>query len=288
MITAVTGLNGAGKTAYSVGLLRRWAAKGVDTYANIGVRGARLVENFDQLMALRNCVLLVDEITAVASSRQFASLTPEALLFFQTLRHSNIGLIWTAPTFDRCDLALRSLTLHWVHLMPLITTLPKGGIWRNTRVSFVLFGKPVEGVDGAKMDAAFPGLYLPSRHWQDYDTLANVDLFSRTNRFPNRCPNCGVGIDYGRLKAAESRDSASFSAITFFCARCTYDLGTAQPVTRNATQNPADHGSALVSPLNPRETDGSGKGVLPTFGSSSTSLDSESGHLGNGHAEPLN
>lgn len=244
MITAVTGLNGAGKTAYSAGMLTRWAAKGIDTYANIGVRGAKLVENFDQLMALRDCVLLVDEITAVASSRQFASLTPEALLFFQTLRHSNIGLLWTAPTYDRCDLALRSLTLHWVHLHPLITVLPKGGIWRNTKVSFVRSGKPTEGIDGAKMIAPFPSFYLPSRHWQDYDTLANVDLFSRTNRFPNRCPNCGVGIDYGRMRAAESHDSASFAQITFYCPRCTYDLGTAQPVVRESLDVSSSAGAA--------------------------------------------
>lgn len=250
MITAVTGLNGAGKTAWAAGELRRWHARGVDVFANIGVRGAGLVENFDQLMRLRNCILLVDEVTAVASSRMFASLTPEALLFFQTLRHSNIGLIWTAPTYDRCDVALRSLTLRWVHLSPLITTRPKGAIWRSTRVSFMRSGKPVEGMDGARMLAPMPGLYLPSRHWQEYDTRANVDLFSRSTRFPSRCPNCGLSIDYGRMKAANVHTDDKLANVTFYCPRCSLDLGTVsetRPVDVEGNASRSDAAAAAAT-----------------------------------------
>jgi len=225
VITAVTGLNGAGKTSYAAGLLQRWNAKGIKTAANIGVRGSQLVRNFDELLELRDCVLLVDEVTAVASSRQFASLTPEALLFFQTLRHSNIGLIWTAPTYDRCDLALRSLTLYWVHLSPLIRSIPKGGIWANTHVSFVRGGRPMEGMDGAKMLAPMPSLYLPARHHAVYDSFADVDLFTRSQRFPSRCPGCGVSLDYGRLKASTEPSGATFDA-SFYCPQCDALLGT--------------------------------------------------------------
>lgn len=226
MITAVTGLNGAGKTSYAAGLLQRWQRKGIPTAANIGVQGSSPVRNFDDLMALRDCVLLVDEVTAVASSRQFASLTPEALLFFQTLRHSNIGLIWTAPTYDRCDIALRSLTLSWVHLTPLIKTVPKGGIWANTHVSFVRSGRPIEGVDGATMLAPLPWLYLPARHHAIYDSFADVDLFSRTSRFPSRCPGCGVSLDYGRLRATTDPVSDSTFTASFYCPRCGEHLGS--------------------------------------------------------------
>lgn len=225
MIVAVTGLNGAGKTAYAAGLLKRWQKRGVATAANIGVEGSQLVRNFDHLMQLRDCVLLVDEVTAVASSRQFASLTPEALLFFQTLRHSNIGLIWTAPTYDRCDLALRSLTLEWVHLSALITSRPRGGIWRNTHVSFVRSGRPVEGLDGATMLAPIPSLYMPARHHAVYDSYADVDLFTRQQKFPTRCPDCGVSIDYGRLKATTELGSIDFEA-SFYCPRCGHQLGS--------------------------------------------------------------
>lgn len=225
MITAVTGLNGAGKTAYAAGLLQRWQKRGIRTAANIGVEGSQLVRNFDDLLGLRDCVLLVDEVTAVASSRQFASLTPEALLFFQTLRHSNIGLIWTAPTYDRCDLALRSLTLHWVHLSALIKSVPKGGIWANTHVSFVQSGRPVEGLEGAKMLAPFPSLYFPARHHAVYDSFADVDLFTRSQRFPSRCPGCGVSIDYGRMRASTEMGSTDFEA-SFFCPRCSHLLGS--------------------------------------------------------------
>lgn len=224
MITSVTGLNGAGKTSYAAGLLRRWNMKGVKTAANIGVAGSQLVRNFDELMLLRDCVLLIDDVTAVASSRQFASLTPEALLFFQTLRHSNIGLIWTAPTFDRCDLALRSLTLYWTHLSALITTIPKGGIWANTHVSFTRSGRPIEGMDGAKMLAPLPGFYLPAKHHAIYDSFADVDLFSRTVRFPSRCPGCGVSLDYGRMRPTTEFGVSEYEA-SYYCPRCFFLLG---------------------------------------------------------------
>lgn len=238
MITAVTGLNGAGKTSYAAGMLQRWAKKGIHTAANIGVEGSQLVRNFDDLLKLRDCVLLVDEVTAVASSRQFASLTPEALLFFQTLRHSNIGLIWTAPTYDRCDLALRSLTLYWIHMSPLITSRPKDGIWKNTHVSFKRGGRPMEGMDGAKMLAPLPGLYLPARHHAVYDSFADVDLFSRSVRFPGRCPGCGVSIDYGRLRASTELGTGDYEA-TFYCPRCSSELGSVvRPLSSRAPHGP--------------------------------------------------
>lgn len=245
MITAVTGLNGAGKTAYAAGLLQRWQKRGVQTAANIGVEGSTLVRDFDHLLTLRDCVLLIDEVTAVASSRQFASLTPEALLYFQTLRHSNIGLIWTAPTYDRCDLALRSLTLHWVHLSPLIRTVPKGGIWANTHVSFVQSGRPTEEENGARIIAPFPSFYRPARHHAVYDSFADVDLFTRTQKFPSRCPSCGISIDYGRMKAATDLSSQTYEA-AFFCPRCQHPLGS---VTRSRTQSSAPsatHAPAVV------------------------------------------
>lgn len=255
MITAVTGLNGAGKTAYAAGMLQRWQKRGIRTAANIGVQGSQLVRNFDDLMALRDCVLLIDEVTAVASSRQFASLTPEALLFFQTLRHSNIGLIWTAPTYDRCDLALRSLTLYWVHVTAFIRHTPKGGIWSNTLVSITRSGRPIDGPDGeAKMLAPMPWLYRPARHHAVYDSYADVDLFTRTEKFPSRCRGCGLSIDYGRMKASTEISSTDFEA-AFYCPRCGNMLGSvvrsrgeAPPVGRHAalgsvqSEGPADTG----------------------------------------------
>jgi len=258
VIVAVTGLNGAGKTSYAAGLLQRWQAKGVPTAANINVAGSQLVRNFDDLMLLRDCVLLVDEVTAVASSRQFASLTPEALLFFQTLRHSNIGLYWTAPTYDRCDLALRSLTLRWVHLSALIATVPKGGIWRNTHVSFVRSGIPTEGVDGAKMLGGFPSLYLPARHHAVYDSFADVDLFTRTQKFPSRCPECGVSIDYGRMRASTEVGITDFEA-AFYCPRCSHMLGSVvRPLGSRAAPKIGRH-----SPVGSeqRETPAAGPGL---------------------------
>lgn len=262
MIHAVTGLNGAGKTSYAAGLLQKWAKKGIRTAANIGVEGSVLVRNFDDLLELRDCILLVDEVTAVASSRQFASLTPEALLFFQTLRHSNIGLIWTAPTYDRCDLALRSLTLYWTHMMAMIKTVPKGGIWSNTHVAFSRSGRPIEGLDGAKMLAPLPGLYFPARHHAVYDSFADVDLFTRSQKFPGRCPGCGASIDYGRLRAStELVTAASFDA-SFYCPRCATLLGTVnRPVARSGPSVEYSRQAPVPAPMVPVS-----EGIIPIAG----------------------
>ena len=228
----VTGLNGAGKTAYSVGLLQRYAARGIRTMSNIDVAGSGLVRSFEELMSLRDCVLLLDEATAMLSSRQSQSLPPEALLFFQTLRHSNIGCIITAPTIERVDIALRSLLLKWVALTPLIRTTPKGGIWANTHVSLVRSGRPLEGADGAgaKMSSPWFSLYRPSRHHADYNSFADVDLFARQSKFPRTCPLCGLGVGYGSAPATPQAvaDPDHFQA-EYFCGNCGFRLGYVSP-----------------------------------------------------------
>lgn len=223
MIHAVTGLNGVGKTAYAVSLLRRWQAKGHAIAANIGVRGAQQVHNFDDLMGLRNCVLLLDEVTASASSRQFASLSPEALLFFQTLRHSNVGLIWTAPTYDRADLALRSLTLRWTFIRPLVTRRVEGSAWSSTLVSFVRTGWPEESQDGPRLRGAWPSLFRPARAFEFYDSFADVALFERVMKHPRACPRCGASLDYGRAKISDSATEWNAPELRA-CGSCGYLL----------------------------------------------------------------
>lgn len=252
VITAVTGLNGAGKTAYAVGLLRQAQRRGIRTVANIGVQGSELVRTFDELMALRDCVLLIDEVTAVANSRQFQSLTPEALLFFQTLRHSNVGCVYTCPTIERADLALRSLTLKWISLTPLVKTVPRGGIWANTHVSFVRSGRPIEGADGtgAKMLSPWFSLYRPARHHADYDSYADVDLFTRSQRFPPRCPHCGLGANYGTkpVSLAPMHNPDEFEA-SYYCSGCGYLLGMVSKPRSEVITNPelAAHFSAMLT-----------------------------------------
>lgn len=238
MLTIVTGLNGAGKTAYAVGMLDAYRRRGIRVVANIGVKGADVVRSFDELMMLRDCVLLLDEATAMISSRQSQSLAPEALLFFQTLRHSNIGCIVTAPTIDRVDIALRSLLLKWVALTPIVKTVPRGGIWANTHLSLVRTGRPLEGADGAgaKMAAPWFSLYRPSRHHAAYDSYADVDLFTRQTRFPRTCPRCGLGVTYGAKAVSDvgERDPDDFQA-AYFCANCGHLLGA---VTRQRSIAP--------------------------------------------------
>lgn len=232
MLICVTGLNGSGKTSYAAGILDKYRRRGIRTVANIGVEGSEVVRSFEELMSLRNCVLLLDEATAMISSRQSQSLAPEALLFFQTLRHANIGCVVTAPTIDRVDIALRSLLLQWIALTPIVRTTPKGGIWANTHLSLVRTGRPHEGADGAgaKMISPWFSLYRPARHHAIYDSFADVDLFTRQAKFPRSCPRCGLGVGYGSKSVSDRpmRDPDTFEAF-YYCENCGHLLGHVAP-----------------------------------------------------------
>ena len=100
----------------------------------------------------------------------------------------------------------------------------------------------MEGMDGAKMLAPLPGLYLPAAHHAVYDSFADVDLFTRSVRFPSRCPGCGVSIDYGRLRATTEFGVGEYQA-SFFCPRCSHSLG--EVVRPRSTRAPDAAGSVL-------------------------------------------
>lgn len=202
-VKAVTGLNGAGKSALAVSMLRRAAGRGFKIAANVKVDGAEYVTDYEQLLNLKHCLLLLDDVTAVASSRSYASMTPEALLFFQTLRHSDISVIWTAPTFDRADIALRSVTREWTDVRALVTRRMPHSLWRNTVVALTVSGRPKADPTapmGYRLDAPWPSLFRPAKVHQYYDSFADLNLFT-PDQFPTRCKICGVYLTYPRVPA---------------------------------------------------------------------------------------
>lgn len=213
-IKAITGLNGAGKSAMAVSILRRAQAKGFRTAANVRVDGAEHIIDYDQMMDLRHAVLLLDDVTAIASSRNYAAMTPEAVLFFQTLRHHDISLLWTAPTFDRADVVLREVTREWCDVRVLWATRREGSMWKSTRLALTVTGTPKEdklSPGGYKIDFPWLGLFQPAGVHQHYDSFAELDLFT-PERFPSRCRVCGAVLTYPRVTAAghfhESRQEA--------------------------------------------------------------------------------
>lgn len=207
-VRAITGLNGAGKSALAVKKLLEAQKRGFKTASNVKVDGAEHVRSYEQLMNLRNTLVLLDDVSAIASSRNYAALTPEAVLFFQTLRHHDVSLIWTAPTFDRADVLLRSVTREWTDVRVLWATRRKGSLWKSTQIAYTLTGTPVESISagssgsGYKIDFPYIDFFRPASVYQNYDSFADLDLFT-PEKFPTRCRDCGAILLYPRVQAGE-------------------------------------------------------------------------------------
>lgn len=66
--------------------------------------------SFQQLLAARNCDVLLDEVTGVASSRESTALPPQVANLLVQLRRRDITLSWTTPAWARADKILREVT----------------------------------------------------------------------------------------------------------------------------------------------------------------------------------
>lgn len=66
--------------------------------------------SFQQLLQARNCDVLLDEVTGVASSRESAALPPQVANLLVQLRRKDITLSWTTPSWARADKIIREVT----------------------------------------------------------------------------------------------------------------------------------------------------------------------------------
>lgn len=66
--------------------------------------------DYQQLLDAKNCDVLMDEVTGVASSREHAAMPVQVANFLVQLRRRNVRLAWTAPAWGRADLIIREVT----------------------------------------------------------------------------------------------------------------------------------------------------------------------------------
>jgi len=177
VIRAVIGPNGAGKTAYALRFALALAKKhGVPVYTNVaGVPGTVFLDgtDFTQLRGLRHCVVVLDEILAAFDSRAAMSLPRPLRLWVTTLRHSDVVLLWTSPTFERADVMLREVTTSAIACVPFIVGKAKGRLWPRTRTTRYARLRVVEGELGR------PGLFS----WRLGRTVAKGQTFDTFHDF---------------------------------------------------------------------------------------------------------
>jgi len=112
-ITAFVGLNGSGKTLAMVERLALPAfARGTAVVGNFTIAHPlwRPLGSWRNIEGLRDCVLLLDEITAALPARQSQSLPAELARKLNQLRKVDVVVGWTAPTWARADKMLREVT----------------------------------------------------------------------------------------------------------------------------------------------------------------------------------
>lgn len=119
MIVGYFGLPGSGKTTFLTMIAQkelRKIALGKSKYeyvlTNFYCEGTYRVDYMDDLgkKKLTNCLILLDEITLDADSRDFKFFPKEKRLFFVLHRHFNCDIIYFTQQWDAVDKKIRNLT----------------------------------------------------------------------------------------------------------------------------------------------------------------------------------
>jgi hypothetical protein len=142
-IHAAVGFNGSGKT---LALVEKYVmpalASGREVVGNVRIGPAasvdwhplaRPLESWREVSGLRNCVLFLDEITAVLPSRSSMSLPPEFQRVLNQLRKRDVELVWSAPNWQRADRILREVTTDVIYcrsfLVDRFVRVPERGVF---------------------------------------------------------------------------------------------------------------------------------------------------------------
>jgi hypothetical protein len=143
-IVGFVGANGAGKTLGMVELLAlpSWR-RGRPVVANFALEPERAgfpadlyqpLRTWQDVTKLRECTLLVDEISATFPSRQSAAMPAQLGRMLNQLRKPDVTLGWSGPAWARCDKLLRECTQLAVVCRGFLGTVEPGKSWRSNRV----------------------------------------------------------------------------------------------------------------------------------------------------------
>lgn len=203
-ICGLTGVNGAGKTLLASHMAIVEMARGRTVYSTVEVKSehgeTRPIESLLQLLFLRDATILLDEVAAIFPS-SVTQLPAEVDVLLQSLRHKNLTLLWTAPTWMRAHKRLREMTQGLVNVTPLrATEIPVlGDFFRNDTNPWPAPGLVLAGlmdtsagrVDEAPTKVLRRRVFAPKRlsSWGAYDTLADTPLLGGLD-LGGICPGC--------------------------------------------------------------------------------------------------
>jgi hypothetical protein len=199
-ICGFTGVNGAGKSLLAVSCAIADLQDGREVYSTVPISSpageARPIKSVGQLLELRDCTVLLDDVAVIFSARSTANLPPAVVTFLQTVRHRNVTILWTAPAWMRCDVLLRSVTQALVTVSPLLTRVDKASPWpRPGLVMAGLLDTTSTQVDGTPTRVLRRRLYRPKNlaGWGAYDSQADTPQLGYLDA-GTICIDCGGSI----------------------------------------------------------------------------------------------
>lgn len=200
-IVGFTGPNGAGKTLIAVTCaINDDLANGRPVFSTVDIRSpwgdSTRLTSMRQLLELRDCTVLIDEIAAIFSSRDSLQIPREFDVFLQTLRHRGVTFRWTAPAWKRADVRVREITQVSVGVRNLGHILKKGQFWPTpiTILAGALDATGV-GVDETPEKILKRRIFIPQRlsGWGAYETLADTPRIGH-GTISTVCVDCGGSV----------------------------------------------------------------------------------------------
>lgn len=211
-VVGFTGANGAGKTLVAVSEAIHDMSKGRRVVSTVQINSpygsSEPLKSLRQLLDLRDCTVLIDEVSVVLSSRSTGSLPEEAVTFLQSLRHQGVTLRWTAPAWMRADVLLREVTQVSVGVTGVAKYTRRGAFWPTPRMILVgamdCVGIPL---DARPERVVGRRLWIPSRlpGWGAYDSEADVSRIGWAKQ-SGSCVDCGGSIARPKCDSARHAD----------------------------------------------------------------------------------
>lgn len=214
-IAAYVGSNGSGKTLAMVHDTLPSLYQGRTIYTTVPIfypdgtvpDHVVILHDWSQILDAEHADILLDEVSAIASSRESDALPPQVATLLQQLRKRDLVLRWTAPSWARADKILRETTKIVTICHGFLSHLVDGSMWRSNRLfkwstySAEDYTDLVQSTTQARLKPDQVAWFALSRHIapQSYDTLAAVSTIG-TVLLSGRCAVCG-----GRRRVPECR-----------------------------------------------------------------------------------
>ena len=112
-ISAYVGYNGGGKTLGAVLFEAIPALRaGIPVVSSVAIFHPlyRPLRSWREIWSLNGCVLILDDVSAQFPARGAMTVPPQLVVKMNTLRHDDVQVVWTAPSWKRADVSLREVT----------------------------------------------------------------------------------------------------------------------------------------------------------------------------------